>query len=101
MTTRRLVTSTLLAVSLAGGFVCCAGAGVIGGCTVGASETNAPPIDLDKGLDGAETTIEKWTGCKPGGHVELWTIAGGAHIPTLSAEFTPDMVDFLYAHPKP
>ncbi len=65
-------------------------------------DTTAPPLDLDSSLPGDETTVTRYaTGCKPGGHAELWTIAGGSHIPTLSAAFTPDLIQFLYDHPKP
>jgi polyhydroxybutyrate depolymerase len=63
-------------------------------------------LDLDDGLSGpvgvAETTVEVYpAGCRPGGHVELWTIEGGGHVPSLTADFAPSVVDFLLAHPKP
>ena len=65
-------------------------------------DTTAPPLDLDSVLIGNETTVTTYaTGCKPGGHAELWTVQGGTHIPTLSAEFAPDVIEFLLAHPKP
>jgi polyhydroxybutyrate depolymerase len=71
------------------------------GCTT-APDTSAPPLDLDATLAGAETSVTKYgDGCSPGGHAELWTIQGGAHIPALSASFSGDVVDFLLAHPKP
>ncbi len=64
--------------------------------------TDGPAKDLDTGLAGAETTTKVFaTGCKPGGHVELWTIAGGKHVPAVSDEFRADVFDFLDAHPKP
>jgi polyhydroxybutyrate depolymerase len=62
-------------------------------------------VDVDPNLhDGdapAETTVKRWTGCKPGGAVELWTIQGGNHVPTISSAFGPAVLDFLEAHPKP
>ncbi len=59
-------------------------------------DTTSPPLDLDSTLPGDETTVTKYgTGCKPGGHAELWTINGGSHIPNLSMAFTPDLVQFL------
>jgi polyhydroxybutyrate depolymerase len=65
-------------------------------------DTSAAPLDLEAALTGAETTVTKYEkGCKPGGGAELWTIAGGDHIPNFTADFVPDAVDFLYAHPKP
>ena len=33
--------------------------------------------------------------------LRLWTINGGSHGPTLSAQFSPRMIDWLLAHPKP
>jgi len=70
------------------------------GCATTA-DTSAPAIDLDSSLAGNETTISAWTGCKNSTHVELWTIAGGGHIPTLSSSFTPDVIAYLFAHAKP
>jgi polyhydroxybutyrate depolymerase len=61
---------------------------------------NSAPLDLDAGLPGDETAVTTYSGCRGNGHAELWTIAGGSHIPTLSATFTADVVDFLFAHPK-
>jgi polyhydroxybutyrate depolymerase len=66
------------------------------------ADTSAPPLDLDTGLAGAETTVTKYAaGCKPGGHAELWTITGGAHIPQFNPSFSAGAIDFLFAHPKP
>jgi polyhydroxybutyrate depolymerase len=71
------------------------------GCST-TPDTSAPPLDLDVKLAGAETTVAKYaSGCKPGGHAELWTIAGGAHLPALAPAFIKGVMDFLYAHPKP
>lgn len=70
------------------------------GCNTTPDKT-APAIDLDASLPGAETTKQIWKGCKSSTDVELWTIAGGPHIPMLSPEFAPDVIDFLFAHPKP
>lgn len=71
------------------------------GCSATA-DTSSPAIDLESSLPGNETTVTKYaTGCRPGGHAELWAINGGGHIPGFSATFTSDVIDFLYAHPKP
>ncbi|WP_437678151.1 alpha/beta hydrolase family esterase [Sorangium sp. So ce131] len=70
-----------------------------GGCD--ADPTEGPTLDLESELAGAETTTQAFTGCDPGGHAELWTIEGGSHIPTLSPDFAPAVIDFLLAHPKP
>jgi polyhydroxybutyrate depolymerase len=62
-------------------------------------------VDVDADLtdagQAAETTVKRWTGCKPGGAVELWTIPGGSHVPTISSSFGAAVLDFLQAHPKP
>ena len=53
-------------------------------------------------LAGAETTVTKYaSGCKAGGHAELWTIQGGSHIPQFGSTFPSLVVEFLLAHPKP
>jgi polyhydroxybutyrate depolymerase len=65
-------------------------------------DTSSPPLDLDSALAGNETAVTRYpTGCRPGGHAELWSIQGGSHIPSLSMSFAPGVVDFLLAHPKP
>lgn len=65
-------------------------------------DTSAPPLDLDTGLMGNESTVQRWAaGCMPGGAAELWTIEGGGHIPAISATFTETVIQFLLAHPKP
>jgi polyhydroxybutyrate depolymerase len=73
----------------------------VDGCSLEA-DTSSPPLDLDASIDGAETTVRRYgAGCKPGGHAELWSIAGGKHVPSLNQNFAPALVDFLLAHPKP
>jgi polyhydroxybutyrate depolymerase len=71
------------------------------GCST-TPDTTAPPLDLDSSLPGDETSVTKYAGgCKTGGHVELWSIAGGSHIPDVSTAFTPDFIQFFYDHPRP
>ncbi len=43
--------------------------------------------------------MESSTGCDDGGHVEVWTITGGGHIPDLSPSFPEEVFGFLLAHP--
>lgn len=65
-------------------------------------DTAAASLDLDSSIAGKETTVTVYgQGCKSGGHAELWTIKGGAHVPKLSPEFSSDLVDFLFAHARP
>ncbi len=60
-----------------------------------------PTLDLTTDRPGLDTAVTRYANCPPGGAVELWTINGGGHIPTLSAEFSPLVIDWLFAHPKP
>ncbi|WP_328323682.1 prolyl oligopeptidase family serine peptidase [Kribbella sp. NBC_00382] len=62
-------------------------------------------VDVDADLsvagDRSEATIETWSGCGHGAVVELWTMPGGVHAPTISTAFPDAALDFLLAHPKP
>ncbi len=70
------------------------------GCAVRGVDSGT--LDLDSGLDGAETMVTRYaSGCRPGGSAELWTINGGAHSPDLSEHFSRRVVEWLLAHPKP
>ena len=65
-----------------------------------------PSLDLALGVAGLDSVITRYTTCPPGGAVELWTINGGSHFPTLyngtsASEFAPRVIDWLLAHPKP
>ncbi len=69
------------------------------GCSKDAGERELR--DLDAGIDGHESSAIVFSqGCKSGGSSELWTIAGGAHVPNLSDTFAPQVVEWLLAHPK-
>ncbi|MRR37799.1 hypothetical protein EG829_24755, partial [bacterium] len=61
----------------------------------------APSLDLTTDLPGLDTVVTRYAIAPPGGAVELWTIIGGTHHPTLSSDFGPRVVDWLLAHPKP
>ena len=61
----------------------------------------APSMDLVQDVAGLDTVVTRYTTFPPGGAVELWTINGGSHVPTLSSEFSPRIIDWLLAHPKP
>ncbi len=61
----------------------------------------AEPLDLDRVLPGPETVVQASTGCDQGGHVEVWTIVGGGHIPDLSPSFPEEVIGFLLAHSRP
>jgi len=54
-------------------------------------------LDLDKRVDGKETTITRWN---KNGDIELWAIKDGSHIPAVSDTFTKHVVEWLLEHPK-
>ena len=60
-------------------------------------------VDADLSADGlpAEASVSRWTGCQGNAVVELWTIPGGSHSPTISDAFADAALDFFEAHPKP
>lgn len=65
-----------------------------------------PSMDLDLAVAGVDTRVMRYTNSPPGGAVELWTINGGAHAPTLysgstRSEYSARVIDWLLAHPKP
>ncbi len=58
-------------------------------------------LDLISTLPGNDTAQERYSGCAAGA-VELWTIQGGSHTPSLNAAtWSASLVGFLLAHPKP
>jgi polyhydroxybutyrate depolymerase len=71
------------------------------GCAV-VADYSAPPLDLDRSIPGEETLVARYEqDCSPGGSAELWTIIGGGHTPSLSASFSPAVIEWLLGHPKP
>lgn len=60
------------------------------------SPADAPPLDLDRNIDGAETAVQRWTdGCADGIIVELWTIQGGGHEPDIEEAIGARIVEWL------
>ncbi|WP_082131632.1 alpha/beta hydrolase family esterase [Cellulomonas sp. FA1] len=53
--------------------------------------------DYDSTLAGPETVTSSWS-CSHGTEVGLWTIVGGAHGPTWSDAFAPDVTAWMLAH---
>jgi polyhydroxybutyrate depolymerase len=71
------------------------------GCT-GALTDTGKTLDLDSNLAGNETQISAYGSCPSGIDVQLWTIQGGAHVPTLTHPGWGDAVwGFLSTHAKP
>lgn len=57
-------------------------------------------FDIDQ-IAGAETSAVSYANCAPGGAAELWTVAGGTHVPSPNASYLDTLWAFLLAHPKP
>jgi polyhydroxybutyrate depolymerase len=71
------------------------------GCSL-VGDTSPPNLDLEATLAGDETSVTRYaTSCSAAASSELWTIEDGGHIPTLSATFNREVIEFLFAHPKP
>jgi polyhydroxybutyrate depolymerase len=55
-------------------------------------------LDLESGIPGDETTVARYACAK--GAAELWTIAGGTHVPSFQPTWAERFYAFLEAHPK-
>jgi len=62
--------------------------------------TSPTKINIESSIPGNETTVSDYAGCGAKTTVELWSIAGGHHVPTLAPDFATRLVNFLLAHPK-
>ncbi len=71
------------------------------GCACAPVTDTAATLDLTTDLSGLDTVVTRYTVCPPGGAVELWSIIDGIHKPTLSSQFSPLVIEWLLAHPKP
>ena len=63
--------------------------------------TRSTKFDLEPNITGDETAVTAWTNCQNSSEVELWTMEGAAHIPTLKSTFATKIWEFFAAHPKP
>ena len=73
------------------------------GChPVGSTSSKRVDVDADSGTaaEPAEALVETWAGCRNAAAVELWTMPGSGHGPTISKAFAGATLDFLLAHPK-
>jgi polyhydroxybutyrate depolymerase len=69
------------------------------GCSGDLTDTGQT-LDIDTGLPGNETGIARYA-CTAGA-AELWTIHGGAHLPSFKMpDWANDVFDWLMQHPKP
>ena len=71
----------------------------LGGCQ--GKPSDAPAIDLDRDLTGAETLVSRYGGCKAGASAELWTIRDGRHLPSFGPNFSAQLMTWLLARAKP
>jgi polyhydroxybutyrate depolymerase len=58
-------------------------------------------IDLVRNIQGVDTRVTNWTSCSGGVRAELWTIAEGIHVPSLSPHFSSLVYAFLRGHSTP
>ena len=68
------------------------------GC--GTSRTAAGDLDLETSQAGAETHKYKTDGCPAGGAVDLWTMEGVGHIPSLNNTFTGTVMQWFSEHSR-
>ena len=66
------------------------------GCGLGVEVTPAS-LDIDEGLDGAETRVARYgmSRCLGGVSVELWEMERSGHVPELSGEFGRRMMEWM------
>ncbi|CAB4362848.1 MAG: prolyl oligopeptidase family serine peptidase [Actinobacteria bacterium] len=74
------------------------------GCA-GAIAASGSALDLEPTVDGSESQLTAYAGCPAGVDVQLLTVTGGPHIPSVnfpdgSHPMIVAMVEFLLAHPK-
>jgi polyhydroxybutyrate depolymerase len=58
-------------------------------------------LSLDTSVAPGATQVERYGGCVQTAGVELWTMHGSGHIPSLDASWGESIWAFLSAHPKP
>ncbi len=68
------------------------------GCTT--TLTQLDRIDLEKKIDGPETTRERNEGCPRDGAVELWSLEGAGHFPSLQDGTAARILDWLMERPR-
>ncbi|MBL9016192.1 MAG: hypothetical protein JNL83_18535 [Myxococcales bacterium] len=68
------------------------------GC--GTTRTAAGDLDLETSQAGAETHTFKTDGCPVGGSVDLWTMEGVGHIPSLNSSFNSTVMQWFTEHSR-
>ncbi|HQY99493.1 MAG TPA: alpha/beta fold hydrolase [Propionicimonas sp.] len=54
--------------------------------------------DADADISGADLSTTSWIGCEDATEVALWRIDGGRHVPSLTAEFSDALFQWLESH---
>ncbi len=70
------------------------------GCT-GSLASTGQTLDIDTVLAGSETVVSSVAGCPTGIDVQLWSIQGGKHVPSMTPSWGTLVWGFFSAHPKP
>jgi polyhydroxybutyrate depolymerase len=60
-----------------------------------------PTYDLDASVPGAETMTQIFDGCPTGIDLELWTLVGSGHVPSLTPTFEPTAYQWFLDHVRP
>ena len=68
-------------------------------CGAGAQPAPAP-IDFDDLVPGVETTRVSARACRDGVTVDVWTVAGGSHLPRPSRAGLRALGEWIASHPK-
>ncbi|MDB4959421.1 MAG: uncharacterized protein JWO36_6990 [Myxococcales bacterium] len=63
------------------------------GC--GSAHSDGPALDLDATIAGAETHTQLDNNCPAQARVELWTLQGSSHVPSLTPQFEPQIWDWI------
>lgn len=61
---------------------------------------NASSIDLVEGLPGAETRVQRYTGCDGGAEHALWAVQQGSHAPPFTEDARERWFDWLFARAR-
>jgi polyhydroxybutyrate depolymerase len=57
-------------------------------------------LDLTTDVRGLDTRTARYFQCTGTAEVELWSIEGGSHVPTISGDFSGLVLEWLFKHPK-
>ncbi len=63
-------------------------------------EVDPQLLDFTINVPGEETQVQRWTGCREGAEVALFTLEGGPHIPAFTGAFVDTSLEFFAAHEK-